>query len=85
MLSPRVVASYKLSFFASLIGALINAVFGLIAAWVLVRYPFPGRRLIDALIDLPFALPTAVAGIALTAVYAPNGWIGKWLEPHWVA
>jgi sulfate transport system permease protein len=80
--SPRVVASYRLSFFASLIGALINAVFGLIAAWVLVRYSFPGRRFVDAIIDLPFALPTAVAGIALTAVYAPNGWIGKWLEPH---
>src|SRR6202142_1533559 len=75
--SPRVMASYRLSFGASLIGAAINAVFGLIAAWVLVRYPFPGRRLIDALVDLPFALPTAVAGIALTAVYAPNGWIGR--------
>jgi sulfate transport system permease protein len=80
--SPRVVASYRLSFGASLIGAVINAFFGLIAAWVLVRYPFPGKRLVDSIIDLPFALPTAVAGIALTAVYAPNGWIGKILEPH---
>ncbi len=80
--APRVVASYKLTFLASLIGAVINAFFGLIAAWVLVRYSFPGRRLVDAVIDLPFALPTAVAGIALTAIYAPNGWIGKWLAPH---
>src|SRR5262249_2793422 len=79
--SPRVVASYELSFGASLLGALINAVFGLIAAWVLVRYSFPGKRLIDSLVDLPFALPTAVAGIALTAIYAPNGWIGKRLAP----
>ncbi len=75
--SPRVVASYRLSFGASFIGAAINAFFGLIAAWVLVRYSFPGKRLVDALVDLPFALPTAVAGIALTAIYAPNGWIGK--------
>jgi sulfate transport system permease protein len=80
--SPRVVASYKLSFGASLIGAMINAFFGLIAAWVLVRYSFPGKRLVDALIDLPFALPTAVAGIALTAIYAPNGWIGQWLAKY---
>lgn len=80
--SARVVASYRLTFGASLIGALINAVFGFIVAWVLVRYDFPFRRLVDALVDLPFALPTAVAGIALTAVYAPNGWIGKILEPH---
>jgi sulfate/thiosulfate transport system permease protein len=80
--SPRVVASYRLSFGASLIGAILNAFFGLIAAWVLVRYSFPGKRLVDAIVDLPFALPTAVAGIALTAVYAPNGWIGKILEPH---
>jgi len=79
--SPRVVASYKLSFGASLIGALINALFGLVAAWVLVRYSFPGKRLVDAIVDLPFALPTAVAGIALTAIYAPNGWIGRWLAP----
>lgn len=80
--APRVVASYKLTFGASLIGALINAVFGLLTAWVLTRYTFPGKRLVDALVDLPFALPTAVAGIALTAVYASNGWIGSLLEPH---
>src|SRR5262249_42182154 len=73
---PGVLASYRLSFGASLAAALINAGFGLLLAWVLVRYRFPGRRIIDALVDLPFALPTAVAGIALTAVYAPNGWIG---------
>ena len=79
--SPRVVASYKLSFGASLLAAGINVVFGLLVAWVLVRYEFPGRKLMDAIIDLPFALPTAVAGIALTAVYAKNGWIGKYLEP----
>jgi len=78
--SPRVVASYKLSFGASIAAALINAVFGLIFAWALVRYTFPGKRLVDALVDLPFALPTAVAGIALTAVYAGNGWIGRWAE-----
>jgi len=75
--SPRVIASYKLSFVASFIAASINLVFGLLVAWVLVRYSFPGKRLIDSLVDLPFALPTAVAGIALTALYAPNGWIGK--------
>ncbi len=80
--SPRVVASYKLTFGASLIGASINAVFGLLTAWVLTRYTFPGKRIIDALVDLPFALPTAVAGIALTAIYAPNGWIGGMLAPH---
>ncbi len=80
--SPRVVASYRLSFGASLIGAAINACFGLIAAWVLVRYSFPGKRLVDALVDLPFALPTAVAGIALTAIYAPNGWIGHVLAQY---
>ena len=79
--APRVVASYKLTFGASLVGALINAVFGLLTAWVLVRYQFPGKKLIDAIVDLPFALPTAVAGIALTAVYSSNGWIGSWLEP----
>ncbi len=77
--TDRVVASYKLSFGAALIGATINAVFGLLVAWVLVRYTFPGKRFIDALVDLPFALPTAVAGIALTGIYAPNGWIGEWL------
>lgn len=79
--APRVVASYKLTFGASFIAAIINAVFGLLIAWVLVRYPFPGKKFIDALVDLPFALPTAVAGIALTAVYSGNGWIGSWLEP----
>ena len=77
---PRVLASFRLSFGASLIAALINVFFGLIFAWVLVRYRFPGRRLIDALIDLPFALPTAVAGIALATLYAKNGWIGGFLE-----
>jgi sulfate transport system permease protein len=79
--SPRVVASYRLSFGASLLAAAINTVFGLLLAWSLVRYNFPGRRLVDALIDLPFALPTAVAGIALTALYAQNGWLGQYLEP----
>ena len=78
--SDRVVASYKLSFGASLIAAGINVVFGGIVAWVLVRYTFPGKRIIDALVDLPFALPTAVAGITLTALYSSNGWIGKYLE-----
>lgn len=78
---PRVVASYQLSFGASLLAAAINAVFGLMLAWALVRYSFPGKKLVDALIDLPFALPTAVAGIALTALYAGNGWIGSLLEP----
>jgi sulfate/thiosulfate transport system permease protein len=74
--APRVVASYQLTFGTALLAALINAVFGLLVAWVLVRYKFPGRRIIDALVDLPFALPTAVAGIALTAIYAPNGLLG---------
>lgn len=77
----RVVASYKLTFGASLAAATINALFGLIVAWVLVRYPFPGRNVVDAMVDLPFAMPTAVSGIALTAIYAPNGWIGRWLDP----
>jgi len=77
--SPRVVASYRLTFGTSLAAALLNAFFGLIVAWVLVRYEFTGKRVIDALVDLPFALPTAVAGIALTALYAKNGWIGQWL------
>ncbi len=80
--APRVLASYKLTFGASLIAAIINAAFGLLTAWVLVRYTFPGKKIIDALVDLPFALPTAVAGIALTAVYAGNGWVGSLLEPH---
>ncbi|MGZ8289974.1 MAG: sulfate ABC transporter permease subunit CysT [Telluria sp.] len=79
--SERVMASYRLTFGASLIGATINVVFGGIVAWVLVRYRFPGKRFIDALVDLPFALPTAVAGITLTALYSNNGWIGKYLEP----
>ncbi|MDE2400680.1 MAG: sulfate ABC transporter permease subunit CysT [Burkholderiales bacterium] len=79
--SPRVVASYKLTFSASLAAALLNVVFGLLVAWVLVRYDFFGRRLVDALVDLPFALPTAVAGITLTGMYASNGWLGQWLEP----
>lgn len=80
--SPRVVASYKLSFGASFLAASVNVVFGTLLAWVLVRYRFPGRRIIDALVDLPFALPTAVAGIALTAMYSQNGWLGSVLEPH---
>ncbi|MRR53812.1 MAG: sulfate ABC transporter permease subunit CysT [Deltaproteobacteria bacterium] len=79
--SPRVLASYRLTFGASLVAALVNAVFGLLTAWVLVRYRLPGKRIIDALVDLPFALPTAVAGITLASVYAPNGWIGRFLEP----
>jgi sulfate transport system permease protein len=75
--APRVLASYELSFGASLVAATINAAFGLVVAWVLVRYRFPGHRLIDALVDLPFSLPTAVAGIALVSLYAPNGWLGR--------
>ena len=78
--APRVTASLRLSFGASLVAALINVIFGLIVAWVLVRYSFPFKRLVDAIVDLPFALPTAVAGIALTALYAPNGWLGIWLK-----
>jgi sulfate/thiosulfate transport system permease protein len=77
--TPRVLASYRLTFTAYLLAALLNAFFGLIVAWVLVRYDFPAKRLVDALVDLPFALPTAVAGIALSTVYAENGWIGRWL------
>ena len=79
--SPRVLASYRLTFGASLIAALVNLVFGLLVAWVLVRYKFPGKKIVDALVDLPFALPTAVAGISLTALLAGNGWIGQYLEP----
>ena len=75
--TPRVIASYRLTFGASLLGALINAFFGLLVAWVLTRYRFPGKRLVDALVDLPFALPTAVAGIALATIYSANGWIGS--------
>ena len=78
---PRVVASLKLSFGAALIAAAINAFFGMILAWALVRYSFPGKKIVDTLVDLPFALPTAVAGIALTAIYAKNGWLGQFLEP----
>lgn len=80
VLDPRVLASYRLSFGASLAGALLNAVFGFIVAWVLVRYRFPGKRMVDALVDLPFALPTAVSGIALATLYARNGWVGRWFE-----
>ncbi|CAM5768125.1 sulfate ABC transporter permease subunit CysT [Bosea minatitlanensis] len=79
--SPRTLAALRLSFLGALFAALVNTVFGLILAWVLVRYEFPGRRLIDAAVDLPFALPTAVAGISLAAIYAPNGWVGAWLAP----
>jgi sulfate transport system permease protein len=82
--NPRAMAAYRLSFGASLIAASVNAVFGLVVAWVLVRYQFLGRRVVDALVDLPFAMPTAVAGIALTAVYSPTGWIGRQLEPFGV-
>jgi sulfate transport system permease protein len=79
--SPRSLAAYRLSLGAAFIGAALNAVFGLLVAWVLERYEFPGRRFIDAMVDLPFALPTAVAGIALASIYAGNGWLGRWLEP----
>jgi len=79
--TPRAIGSYRLSFGASLLAASINVVFGFIIAWTLVRYEFPGRKIIDALIDMPFALPTAVSGIALTTVFAANGWIGRYLEP----
>jgi sulfate transport system permease protein len=79
--APRVLASYQLSFGTSFIAALVNAVFGLLVAWVLVRYSFPGKRIVDALVDLPFALPTAVAGISLTSIFVKNGWIGQYLEP----
>ncbi len=83
--SPRVVASYRLTFGASFIAALVNAFFGLLVAWVLVRYSFPGKKIIDALVDLPFALPTAVAGISLTALLASNGWVGSLLEPYGIS
>ncbi|MFZ4288930.1 sulfate ABC transporter permease subunit CysT [Variovorax sp. HJSM1_2] len=79
--SPRVMASYRLTFGASLFAAVVNLVFGLLVAWVLVRYKFPGKKIVDALVDLPFALPTAVAGISLTALLAGNGWLGQYLEP----
>lgn len=81
LLTPRVLAAFRLSISASLIAAGVNAVFGLLIAWVLTRYDFPGRRLLDALVDLPFALPTAVAGIALATLYAPGGWLGRLLAP----
>ncbi|MFT5933467.1 MAG: sulfate transport system permease protein, partial [Hydrogenophaga sp.] len=80
--SPRVMASYRLTFGAAFIAALVNAVFGLLVAWVLVRYSFPGKKIVDALVDLPFALPTAVAGISLTALLAGNGWVGQFFEPY---
>lgn len=80
--APRVLASYRLTFGAAFIAALVNLAFGLVVAWTLVRYEFPGKRIVDALVDLPFALPTAVAGIALTALYSPNGWLGGWLLSH---
>src|SRR5271154_7064115 len=81
VLSPRVLAAYRLSLGASLAGAVINSIFGVIVAWTLVRYEFPLKSIVDALVDLPFALPTSVAGITLTAIYAPNGWIGRLLVP----
>jgi sulfate/thiosulfate transport system permease protein len=81
VMDPRAVASYKISFGAAFVAALINSAAGLVVAWVLVRYSFPGKRFMDALVDLPFALPTAVAGISLTAVFSVNGWIGRYLEP----
>lgn len=80
--SPRVMASYRLTIGTSLAAAVINTVAGLLVAWVLARYRFPGKRIVDALVDLPFALPTAVAGIALTSLYVPNGWLGQFLAPH---
>ncbi|EIZ78526.1 sulfate ABC transporter permease [Novosphingobium sp. Rr 2-17] len=79
--SPRALAAYRLSFGTAAAAGLVNAVFGLLVAWVLVRYTFPGHRIVSALVDLPFALPTAVAGIALTAIYAPSGWVGQFLDP----
>lgn len=85
LLSPRTLAAFRLSFGASALAALVNAAFGLLVAWTLTRYSFPGRRLIDGLVDLPFALPTAVAGISLSAVYAQNGWLGRFLVPHGVS
>src|SRR3989338_4696796 len=78
--SPRTLAAYRLSFSASLLAGLINVAFGFLIAWVLARYTFPGKKIIDALVDFPFALPTAVAGITLTSLYAPNGWIGQYLD-----
>ena len=80
--APRVIASYRVTFGAALLAAAVNAVFGVLTAWVLVRYRFPGQKLIDALVDLPFALPTAVAGITLASIFSPNGWLGRLLEPR---
>ena len=80
--SDRAIAAYRLSFGTALAAGLVNAFAGLLVAWVLVRYTFPGKRIVSAAVDLPFALPTAVAGIALTSIYAPDGWLGQWLEPH---
>lgn len=79
---PRLVGALRTSFWTAGVAALVNAVFGVLVAWVLVRYRFPGRRIVDAAVDLPFAMPTAVAGIALTAIYAPNGWVGQYFQPH---
>src|SRR5262249_41948975 len=79
--SPRALAAYRLSLVASAVAASVNGVFAVLVAWVLERYRFPGKRLVAALVDLPFALPTAVAGIALASIYSGNGWIGRWLEP----
>jgi sulfate transport system permease protein len=80
--APRVLASYRVTLGSAAVAALFSAIFGMLLAWVLARYSFPGKRIVDALVDLPFALPTAVAGISLTALYAENGWIGRYLEPH---
>jgi len=80
--APRVLASYRITFGSALLAAVINAFFGVLTAWVLVRYRFPGKKVVDALVDLPFALPTAVAGITLASVYSPNGWLGRFLEPQ---
>lgn len=80
--APRVLASYRVTFGAAFLAAVVNAIFGSLVAWVLVRYPFPGKKLVDALIDLPFALPTAVAGITLASIYAPNGWLGRYFAPY---
>jgi sulfate transport system permease protein len=82
--APRVVASYRVTFGSSLVAATVNAIFGVLVAWVLVRYRFLGKKLVDALVDLPFALPTAVAGITLASIYSQNGWLGRYLEPHGV-
>lgn len=83
--APRVLASYRVTFGAAFLAAAVNGVFGVLVAWVLVRYRFPGRKLFDALVDLPFALPTAVAGITLASIYSPSGWLGRYLEPRGIA